>query len=290
MGFFDETAKKLGVPEGGGGLIKEDDGGKVLESSIEDAYSQIQSFDEQMSQQLKADAPELGSIQPPATAAPPPPAAAPPAAAAPPPPPPASDPALLQMLQQNTKVVQQLAESQQLVRDRVSKQQEEADQRAEMQALGLDPSDPAQIRDYFLSKELEKVNKRLEEANSFQQQLQQQARAYATQQQVQAGLRAKAPHLTEQQAAFYAQRAAQEAIQTGQPVEAVVATYAAHLAPPPPSPQAPAAPQPAALPQLDPAAFMQLLAQANGMGAPQTPSSGKQDVLAAAEKLFFGGR
>lgn len=281
MGFFDDTARKLDVPEGGGGLIKDDDAGANFEKEIEQTIAQIEALDQQ------ASAPPQPTT-PPVQAEP----SAPPPPAPPDPPQPTTDPKLLELIERQGQVLEQFAQSQGVVKEQLTERQQEQQRISEMQAWGMDPADAKDVRQYFLYKEQQSLKEQLENASRFQTELQQRAQAFTAQQQVQAGLKASAPHLTEAQVAFYAQRAAQEAIQTGQPVETVVAEYARHLAPAAPAQPktAPAAPQPAALPMTDPVAMMQLLAQMNGSSAQGPQGSGTQSPLKLAEKLFFGGR
>lgn len=308
MGFFDETANKLGVPEGGGGLIHEEPGG--LDQSIADAIQQIEAANPNAGSMVRADAPELGQGhapmgQPPQQGQAPAPAPqgispppAPPAPDAPPAPPePQTDPRLLEVLQRNNEVMARLTQNQDAVSDAVRQRQTEEQRINEMQSFGMDPANPDHVRQYFLHKKQEEQDRRLEEQLRFQQQFQQQARQITTQHQVEQAFRQQAPHLQDNQVRFYAQRAAQEAMQRNQPVEAVIREWSSALAPAPASaPQVPAQPQPAAMPQqgvypqMDPATMMRMMAQMSGNSAPAAPASGTQDALAQAERFFFGGR
>lgn len=308
MGFFDKTAELLGVPEGGGGLIYEADAGSSFENETAQLIQQIDQVAPEAGQQARVDAPEMSQVQqPPGQPAPgqqppgqqvaPPDQAgqvAPPPPAPPPPPQvPTTDPKLLELIEKQGKVLEQFASTQSTVSDRVRQQQTEQQRIAEMQSWGMDPRSPQDVRQYYLHKEQEALREQLQQAHQFQEQLRQQATRYSTQQQVEQGLKSKAPHLTAEQVQFYAQRASDEALRSGVPVEQVVDQWARHMAaPPPPSPvpqqpaTVPAQTQQPAMPQMDPATMMQFLAQMNGMGTTQPPRSANQDLLAQAERLF----
>lgn len=296
--MFDEIAEAMGVPQNGGDIVIENtesdnDGTGVFDEKLEALGAQYEQLKAASQGAPAAAPPPAGPVPPPVPQAPPAPVPGQPAPSAPPPMPtqqPApTDPAVLAMLQKQNEVMERFAKNQEASMQHFSAKNEEQQQQDEMARMGMDPSSNSDIQRYMLYKHQQELDAQVSELRAFRNQFAQAQSQMATQSEASAAIASAAPHLNEQQRAFYTQRVAEASLQQGRPVADIAREWAPYFpAMTQVAPQAQPAGSPAQLSPQDMAAFRQLVAQQAGVPSAAQPQNDNNRFMRDAERALFG--